>query len=76
MSRKARQPRCRPDDVGVYYPDRKARHHIGAAAAARQKASGDHNRRGTPLFATSIERRALAKPLPEGEKRIQPSVDP
>lgn len=31
------------------------------AAAARQKASGDHNRRETPLFAGSIERRSLAK---------------
>lgn len=31
------------------------------AAAARQSASGDHNRRETPLFADSIGRRALAK---------------
>ncbi|WP_225732376.1 MULTISPECIES: hypothetical protein [unclassified Nocardia] len=29
------------------------------AAAARQTASGDHNRRETPLFAKSIERKAL-----------------
>jgi hypothetical protein len=29
------------------------------AAAARQAASGDHNRRETPLFAASIARRAL-----------------
>ncbi|NLS01117.1 hypothetical protein HGP17_30155 [Rhizobium sp. P38BS-XIX] len=31
------------------------------AVAARQAASGDHNRRETPLFAASIARRALAK---------------
>jgi hypothetical protein len=31
------------------------------AAAARQAASGDHNRRETPLFAASIGRRALSK---------------
>ncbi|MDF0546252.1 hypothetical protein PX699_28240 [Sphingobium sp. H39-3-25] len=31
------------------------------AAAARQEAGGDHNRRETPLFAASIARRALAK---------------
>ncbi|MFJ2645214.1 hypothetical protein ACIO1C_00505 [Streptomyces sp. NPDC087420] len=30
------------------------------ASADRQAASGDHNRRETPLFAASIERRALA----------------
>jgi len=30
------------------------------AAAARQAASGDHNRRETPLFAASIGRKALA----------------
>lgn len=34
---------------------------IAEARAARQAASGDHNRRETPLFAESIERRALAK---------------
>ncbi|EJC66499.1 hypothetical protein Rleg5DRAFT_2216 [Rhizobium leguminosarum bv. viciae WSM1455] len=37
---------------GVEYKD---------AAAARQAAGGDHNRRETPLFAASIARRALAK---------------
>ncbi|MGO9236229.1 MAG: hypothetical protein ACLP4V_19965 [Methylocella sp.] len=31
------------------------------AAAARQHDGGDHNRRETPLFAASIERKALAK---------------
>jgi hypothetical protein len=31
-----------------------------AAAAARQQAGGDHNRRETPLFAASIARRARA----------------
>ncbi|ACB95077.1 hypothetical protein [Beijerinckia indica] len=31
------------------------------AAAARQAASGDHNRRETPLFAASIARKALGK---------------
>jgi hypothetical protein len=31
------------------------------AAAARQAAGGDHNRRETPFFAESIARRALAK---------------
>lgn len=31
------------------------------AAAARQAAGGDHNRRETPLFAASIARRALGK---------------
>ncbi len=31
------------------------------AAAARQDAGGDHNRRETPLFAASIARRALAR---------------
>ncbi|MDW6057535.1 hypothetical protein SAZ11_05020 [Streptomyces sp. FXJ1.4098] len=31
------------------------------AAAARQAASGDHNRRETPLFAASIARHALAR---------------
>jgi len=31
------------------------------AAAARQEAGGDHNRRETPLFAASIARRATAK---------------
>jgi len=31
-----------------------------AAAAARQEAGGDHNRRETPLFAASIARRATA----------------
>ena len=31
------------------------------AVAARQDASGDHNRRETPLFAASIARRALSK---------------
>jgi hypothetical protein len=31
------------------------------AAAARQAAGGDHNRRETPLFAESIARRALAR---------------
>jgi hypothetical protein len=30
------------------------------AAAARQAASSDHNSRETPLFAKSIERKALA----------------
>jgi len=33
------------------------------AAAARQEAGGDHNRRETPLFAASIARRAAAKAL-------------
>ncbi|MGO6707008.1 hypothetical protein [Rhizobium leguminosarum] len=37
---------------GVEYKD---------AAAARQVAGGDHNRRETPLFAASIARHALAK---------------
>ncbi|TWB45405.1 hypothetical protein [Nitrospirillum pindoramense] len=39
-----------------------ARHGIAYedAAAARQAAGGDHNRRETPLFAESIARRALA----------------
>ncbi|MDR6817036.1 hypothetical protein J2X76_002209 [Neorhizobium sp. 2083] len=37
---------------GVTYED---------AAAARQAAGGDHNRRETPLFAASIARRALSK---------------
>lgn len=32
-----------------------------AAAAARQEAGSDHNRRETPLFAASIGRRALAR---------------
>lgn len=32
-----------------------------AAAAARQAAGGDHNRRETPMFAESIARRALAR---------------
>lgn len=32
------------------------------AAAARQAAGGDHNRRETPLFAASIARKALARP--------------
>ncbi|GBQ90738.1 hypothetical protein AA23498_0959 [Acetobacter nitrogenifigens DSM 23921 = NBRC 105050] len=31
------------------------------AAAARQEAGGDHNRRETPFFAESIARRALAR---------------
>jgi hypothetical protein len=31
------------------------------AAAARQRDGGDHNRRETPLFAASIERKALSK---------------
>ena len=31
------------------------------AVAARQTASSDHNSRETPLFAKSIERKALAK---------------
>jgi hypothetical protein len=31
------------------------------AAAARQAAGGDHNRRETPMFAESIARRALAR---------------
>jgi hypothetical protein len=31
------------------------------AAVARQAAGGDHNRRETPLFATSIARTALAR---------------
>ncbi len=31
------------------------------AAAARQRDGGDHNSRETPLFAASIERRALAR---------------
>jgi hypothetical protein len=31
------------------------------AAAARQHDGGDHNRRETPLFATSIERKALGR---------------
>lgn len=39
-------------DRGVTYED---------AAAARQAAGGDHNRRETPLFAASIARRALSK---------------
>jgi hypothetical protein len=33
------------------------------AAAARQAASGDHNRRETPLFAASIARKALGKEI-------------
>lgn len=38
-----------------------AKHNITfeQAAAARQRDGGDHNRRETPLFAASIERRAL-----------------
>ncbi len=39
-------------DHGVTYED---------AAAARQAAGGDHNRRETPLFAAGIARRALSK---------------
>jgi hypothetical protein len=31
------------------------------AAAARQAAGGDHNRRETPLFAESIKRKALSR---------------
>jgi hypothetical protein len=31
------------------------------AAAARQAAGGDHNRRETPLFAASIARKAMAR---------------
>jgi hypothetical protein len=38
------------------------------AAAARQAAGGDHNRRETPLFAESIARRALAR-SPQSRKR-------
>jgi hypothetical protein len=40
-----------------------AKHNIPweAAAAARQRAGGDHNRRETPLFAASIERSALSR---------------
>ncbi|RAI01582.1 hypothetical protein DLJ53_09165 [Acuticoccus sediminis] len=34
------------------------------AAAARQSAGGDHNRRETPLFAASIARKALGEPNP------------
>ena len=39
-----------------------ARHKVSFedAAAARQRDGGDHNRRETPLFAGSIERKALA----------------
>lgn len=40
---------------GVSYED---------AAAARQAAGGDHNRRETPLFAASIARKALGQPNP------------
>lgn len=40
---------------GVSYED---------AAAARQSAGGDHNRRETPLFAASIARKALGQPNP------------
>ena len=38
-----------------------AKHNISFedAAAARQRDGGDHNRRETPLFAASIERKAL-----------------
>jgi hypothetical protein len=40
-----------------------AKHNIPweAAAAARQRDGGDHNRRETPLFAASIERSALSR---------------
>jgi hypothetical protein len=34
------------------------------AAAGLQAAVSDHNRRETPLFAASIERKALATPSP------------
>jgi hypothetical protein len=39
-----------------------AKHNVAFedAAAGRQRDGGDHNRRETPLFAASIERRALA----------------
>jgi hypothetical protein len=40
---------------GVRYED---------AAAARQAAGGDHNKRETPLFAASIARKALGQPNP------------
>ncbi|WP_334185315.1 hypothetical protein [Novosphingobium sp.] len=40
---------------GVSYED---------AAAARQSAGGDHNKRETPLFAASIARKALGQPNP------------
>jgi hypothetical protein len=40
---------------GVSYED---------AAAARQAAGGDHNKRETPLFAASIARKALGQPNP------------
>jgi len=41
-----------------------AKHNISfeGAAAARQRDGGDHNRRETPLFAASIERKALGGP--------------
>lgn len=58
----------------VYYSDRKARHHIGAAAAARQKASGDHHRRAPRCSRRASSAGRLPKPLPEGENRSRLSV--
>jgi hypothetical protein len=44
------------------FMDFSAKHNVSFedAAAARQRDGGDHNRRETPLFAGSIERKALA----------------
>ena len=46
----------------VEFMDFIAKHNVSFAdaAAARQRDGGDHNRRETPLFAGSIERKALA----------------
>lgn len=42
---------------------------VEQAAAARQAASSDHNRRETPLFAKSIERKALSGKFPTGTSK-------
>lgn len=41
-----------------------------AAAAGRQHDGGDHNRRETPLFAASIERKALSRSSENNQNRV------
>lgn len=59
---------CRYTNSVVAHPTQEFMEFIAAhgmtfedAAAARQRDGGDHNRRETPLFAASIERKALGK---------------
>jgi hypothetical protein len=63
-------------DCGLHEIHRRAQGELRGAATGRQRDGGDHNRRATPLFAASIERKARATPSARQASRQHSSFAP